>query len=448
MLSPADNQLLTCVGQGTPMGELLRQYWLPVLYSWELEPDGPPRRVRLLGEDLVAFRDTSGRPGLIAQNCPHRGASLFFGRNEECGLRCVYHGWKFDVSGACVDMPNEPAESNFKHKIKATAYPCEDGGGITWTYMGPRDVPPGIPDFEWFSLPDSHRRHVWRAIRECNWMQTMEGDLDTSHPYFLHARVNPGDPPEYGFWHQDKAPRLHVVDTDYGLMYGSRREEGTDGYYWRTSQFLFPCLTLFPGSPDGTVPGHFWVPMDDENTLIWCFCWNPTRPYTDEELHGFSPRGEVTELWYPNNGPGELLPAQGGRPYADCWPAANYGNDYLIDREVQRTRTFTGIPNIPLQDVAVTESMGRINDRSKEHLGTADSMVIRVRRRLLSAARALRERAETPPGVDNPEIYRVRSCAAILPRDANWIEALQDWHLARTSQSLASAAPTNRQAGR
>ena len=446
MLSRQDNELLTQVGPGTPMGAVLRSYWLPVLFSDELHADGPPMRVRLVGEDLVAFRDSEGRPALMAENCPHRGASLFFGRNEESGLRCVYHGWKFDVTGACIDMPNEPPESNFKHKVRVASYPCVDRAGAVWTYMGPRQTPPPLPDLEFWGMPDNQRRWAWRAIRQCNFVQAMEGDLDTTHPYFLHARVNPKDGPEYGFWHQDKAPRLFVLDTDYGVMYGSRRDEPGADHYWRTTQFLMPCTTFFPASPEGTVPGHMWVPMDDENTLIWCFCWNPTGPYSEDELRGYSTRGEINELWHPNNGHGEMLPTQYGRPYPNDYSALSASNDFGLDREVQRTKTFTGIPRIPLQDVAVTESMGRITDRTKERLGTADSMIIRVRRRLLNAAKALRDEGAAPPGVDDPGVFRVRSCAALLPKEVDWVEALEDWHRARINHTVATAVRTDRPA--
>src|SRR5437870_753037 len=189
MLNKADNELLTRVGAGTPMGELMRQYWLPVLHSWEIEPDGPPFRVRLLGEDLIAWRDSNDQPALIGEHCPHRGASLFFGRNEECGLRCVYHGWKYDVDGRCVDQPNEPAESNFKNKIRATAYRAVDWGGVIFAYLGPRqDNPPGLPQFEWALVPEAQRHHQYKAVLDCNWMQALEGDIDTSHLYFLHSR--------------------------------------------------------------------------------------------------------------------------------------------------------------------------------------------------------------------------------------------------------------------
>ena len=191
MLSAQDNELLCRIGPGTPMGHLMRQYWMPGLKSDELPaPDSPPLRLRLLGENLIAFRDTSGRVGVVQNACPHRGASLFFGRNEEDGLRCVYHGWKFDVSGACIDMPSEPAESNFKAKVRATAYATQERGGMVWVYMGPRDIPPELPQLEQNMLPVGEASI--RAIqRECNWMQALEGDIDTTHLGFLHLGAIP-----------------------------------------------------------------------------------------------------------------------------------------------------------------------------------------------------------------------------------------------------------------
>ena len=189
MLSREENELVTRVGEGTPMGNTLRRYWIPALLSREIaEPDGPPTRVRLLGEDLVAFRDSEGRIGLLDELCPHRRASLFFGRNEDCGLRCVYHGWKFDVSGACIDMMNEPEENDFRHKVRLTAYPTAELGGIIWAYLGPVEHMPPLPKFAWTQAPESHR-HVTKVIQECNWLQGLEGGIDTSHAPIMQMAV-------------------------------------------------------------------------------------------------------------------------------------------------------------------------------------------------------------------------------------------------------------------
>ena len=205
MLTQEENDLLCQVSAGTPMGELMRRYWLPATYDWELEPDGQPQRVKLLGEDLLAWRDSSGNAAFTQNLCPHRGASLYFGRNEEEGLRCAYHGWKFDVDGNCVDMPNEPSTSNFKNKLKITSYKGADFGGITWVYMGPdQENPPGVPQFEWGLVPEAQRRHYARFIYECNWMQAVEGELDSTHAPFLHGRLRKEDDPKYGGYTAEK----------------------------------------------------------------------------------------------------------------------------------------------------------------------------------------------------------------------------------------------------
>src|SRR5579859_5584040 len=193
MLKREENELITRTGPGTPMGNTIRRYWMPALLASELpHPDSDPVRLRLLGEDLIAFRDTDGKVGLIQNNCPHRGASLFFGRNEEAGLRCVYHGWKFDVTGACVDMPNEPAESDFKQKVRATAYPCVERNGIVWTYMGSRQMAPPLPELGWALVPAEARQSL-RYARACNWLQALEGDIDSSHVNYLHRTFSQQD---------------------------------------------------------------------------------------------------------------------------------------------------------------------------------------------------------------------------------------------------------------
>jgi phenylpropionate dioxygenase-like ring-hydroxylating dioxygenase large terminal subunit len=418
VLSKEENQLLTGVGQGTAMGDLLREYWIPALLSEELpEPDSDPLRIRLLGEDLVAFRDTNGRVGLLANNCPHRGASLFFGRNEESGLRCVYHGWKFDASGACIDMPNEPAESDFRTKVKAVAYPAIERGGAIWAYMGPRSDPPPLPDLEWMVVPATHRV-ISKSLRECNWVQALEGDIDTAHLYFLHSRLESDASTAYraadaGVFHEDRHPRLHLVRTDYGMMYGAQRDEPDGRQYWRITQFMMPFHTLFPPGGLAGVPGHIWVPLDDHHTMVWFLIWNPVTAIPEGERNLFGAN------------PGGYVPATSD-PLGRWRLTANKTNDYLIDRDVQRTKTFTGIPSIPLQDQAITESMGTVYDRSQEHLGSTDAMIIQVRRRLLDAARAFQDEKITPPGVDNPEQYRVRTASVVLDRDADWQQATQE----------------------
>jgi phenylpropionate dioxygenase-like ring-hydroxylating dioxygenase large terminal subunit len=423
MLSKEDNQLVTRVGPGTPMGSLMREYWVPAMLASEVPtPDSDPVRVMLLGEKLIGFRDSNGTPGLIQNHCPHRGASLFFGRNEEAGLRCVYHGWKFAVDGTCVDMPNEPAESDFKHKVKATAYPCRERGGIIWAYMGARSEPPSLPDLEPNMLPDD--QVVLAAIqRNCNWLQGLEGDIDTSHLGFLHlGAVQPGDTRAETFAYytvNDRAPHYQVVDTDYGAMYGAFRP-GPDGqHYWRFAQFLFPFYAMIPTGVLGLqVLVRAWVPMDDEHMMFFSMgSQASTLQSSNVNANRRMVRQRAGETVLPNTTDWY------GRFRLD----ANASNDYRIDRDKQRRKEdYTGIPGIHTQDQAITESMGTILNRSSERLGTSDVMVIRVRRRLMEAARAFADRGLTPPGVDNPEVYRVRSGGAFLPKDANWLEATSE----------------------
>jgi nitrite reductase/ring-hydroxylating ferredoxin subunit len=409
MLSKVDNDALTRVGPGTLMGNLMRQYWVPALLSRELaSQDGDPVRVMLLGEQLIAFRDSNGQVGLLANHCPHRGASLFFGRNEEAGLRCVYHGWKFDTSGACIDMPNEPAESDFRTKVKAVAYPCRERGGIVWTYMGASSEPPPLPELEANMLP-SEQTQADAVMRDCNWLQGLEGDIDTSHLAFLHmgaldaANMEPGS---FGYYTvKDRRPRYAIVDTDGGTMYGACRPAEPSVDFWRIAQFLFPFYAFIPSGVLGReVLTRAWVPMDDEHMLYF----NMGAPGTTRGMDFSQVLPNRTD-WY-------------GRFRL----AAGADNDYLIDRAKQRTgKSFTGLGSIHLEDQAVTESMGSILDRSGEHLGTADTMIIRTRRRLLDAARALAEHGTPPPGVRDPSVYRTRSGSLFLPTGADWIEATQ-----------------------
>jgi phenylpropionate dioxygenase-like ring-hydroxylating dioxygenase large terminal subunit len=421
MLSREDNELVTRVGPGTPMGNLMREYWLPAMLASELPaPDSDPLRVMLLGEKLIAFRDTTGTVGLIQNHCPHRGASLFFGRNEEAGLRCVYHGWKFAVDGTCVDMPNEPAESDFKAKVKAVAYPCQERGGIVWAYMGPRHDPPSLPDLEPNMLPDD-QVELSAIQRNCNWLQGLEGDIDTSHLGFLHlGAVQPGDtrPETFAYYTvNDRAPHYNVVDTDYGAMYGAYRP-GPDGqHYWRFAQFLFPFYAMIPTGVLGLqVLARAWVPMDDDHMLFFSMGSQASRVQSSNV--------NANRRLGRQRRPTEMLLPKTTDWYGRFRLEANAENDYKIDRDKQRRKEdYTGIPGIHTQDQAVTESMGTIYDRTSERLGSSDVMVIRVRRRLIEAARAYAERGLTPPGVDSPEVYRQRSGGAFLPKDANWLEA-------------------------
>ena len=430
MLSKEDNELLCRVGPGTPMGNLMREYWVPAVLSSECPaPDSDPLRVMLLGEQLIAFRDTNGDVGLIQNNCPHRGASLFFGRNEEAGLRCVYHGWKFSTDGTCVDMPNEPAESDFKHKVKALAYPTQERNGIVWAYMGPRRTPPPLPSLEGNMLPAGE----WQATaiqRECNWFQGLEGDIDTSHFSFLHAGsmdVTTQQPGTFSYYMlADRAPRYSVVDTDFGTMYGAYRDTDDGRRYWRVANFLFPFWTMPPqGLLGHKVTARGWVPMDDTHTLF--FMTGPKfRRLPPPDAERSAPLNRANEGTAPA-GPWNRMVPNTTDWFGRFRLAANGSNDYMVDREKQRRNSgmddFTGIQGIHLQDQAITESEGPLYDRSGEHLASSDMMIIRVRRRLLMAAQALAEQGLTPPGVDDPEVFSARAGGVFLPEDAEWLEA-------------------------
>ena len=413
MLTREENDLITRVGPGTPMGNLFRQYWIPAMLSSEVpQPDSDPVRIKLLGEELIAFRDSNGQVGLLQNNCPHRGASLFFGRNEEAGLRCVYHGWKFTTDGTCVDMPNEPAESDFKAKVRAVAYPCHERNGVIWTYMGPRATPPELPMLEPNMLPDG----MWwvQAIqRECNWLQGLEGDFDTSHAGFLHSgsvRVQTLTPGSFAYYMaRDKAPKYGVVYTDGGVMYTGYRAAEPGYTYHRIAQFIFPAVSMTPTNVLGArVQNTFSVPMDDTHTIRFSFGVRTARDGApvDRNFSQFNYLPNTTD-WY-------------GR-----WRLAeNAANDYLIDRDLQRRNVeYSGIRGIVQQDQAITESEGPIYDRTTERLGSSDAAIIQIRRRMIAVATALAENGTVPPGVDNPEVYAVRSGGVILPEGADWVEA-------------------------
>jgi phthalate 4,5-dioxygenase oxygenase subunit len=453
MLTREDNDILTRVGPGTPMGELMRQYWQPVLFSSELlETDGAPLRVRHLSEDLVAFRDSQGQVGLVAENCPHRGASLFFGRNEEEGLRCVYHGWKFDTSGACVDMPNEPPESNFRHKVKVAAYPCIERNGIIWTYMGRNATPPPLPALEWNMVPES-QVYLTKRVAQNNYMQSLEGEIDSSHSGFLHSlieeqanydRMSAHKRPDrsldsMGMYYKmkDRHPHFECLHTDYGVLIGARRKAEEDSWYWRMTQFLMPFFTIIPpyGS-DPTFSGHAWMPMDDHHTVCLCFTYHPTRPLTEKHLENLKHGRDGVEGLHPTV---DVFLPTSSRPAGAWWPKINKDNDFGINWELQRTTAFSGLPGTWPQDSGMQETMGPIYDRTHERLGTSDTGIIQTRRRLVQAAKDLRDQDITPPEVQRPEVYSVRSAAVVMPRTERWVDAAHEKFQATPGVNFSAA---------
>ncbi len=427
MLSPQDNDLLCRVGPGTPMGDLFRQYWLPAVRSDELEgPDSPPLRVMLLGEKLIAYRATSGNVGLVADACPHRGASMFFGRNEEEGLRCVYHGWKFDSTGSCVDMPSEPAESNFKNKVRIRAYPTRERNGIIWAYMGPRsaDNLPPLPDIE-ANLLNKDPKKIKVIARPNNWMQGIEGEMDTIHFVFLHMgseRLEDQEPGSFNAYQfAQRAGEFVVRETDWGCSYGVYRPAEPDTHYWRIGHSFFPFFAEQAAGPIGACKMNAYVPMDDYHTLQWEINvrtdGGPQRDY-DMPIN----RGEMPDLTKKL----DLFTHGEYRPQGTGWfdrfnLTQCMDNDYMIDRDDQASnRSYTGIPGIRQQDMAMTETMGPIYTRDREHLGRTDSMIIRTRRRWIAAAKALRDEGIVPASVDDPTLFRQRSGECLLPRNQDW----------------------------
>ena len=427
MLTNLDNVTLTSVRAGTPGGEIIRHYWLPLLLSYEVVPDGPPLRVRLLSEDLIAYRTASGQVGLIQNACPHRGASLFFGRNEEEGLRCVYHGWKFDASGACMDMPSEPVESNFKSKVRARAYPCRERNGVVWTYMGSQTPAPELPEFEWNMVPEAHC-YVSKRVQRSNWFQALEGGIDSSHSNFIHAPLNPDPNPDGRAIFRVTSKSLHFEtrDTEYGVIVANRRPADEGNVYWRMNHYVMPFYTMFPptgGRPDTPISGHAWVPIDDENTLVFHWSYNPLLPLNERQkemmLHG-------------NNGLDGFHLSLESRldakttPHGAWSPKQRAENDYLIDYEAQRTIRFSGVPGGWNQDAAVQESMGAVTDRRREHLGTSDMGIIAARRFFLAAAKAYRDGGKLPPAAGNPAAFRVRPTEAVIANEADWFAELKE----------------------
>jgi phthalate 4,5-dioxygenase oxygenase subunit len=377
MLSREENELLTRVGPGTEMGQVLRRYWLPALLSEELaESDGTPVPVRLLGEDLVAFRDTQGRIGLLDERCPHRLASLTIGRNEDCGLTCIYHGWKFDVDGLCVDMPTEPQGYGFKNRVRITAYPTHEAGGMIWAYMGPREQQPPFPAYGWTALPPNQRGIVKIGIR-ANYLQTVEGAIDSAHSWFLH-RGSSRDWQKRLAVSEDTAPKLEAEDTAYGFRYAAIRtpiENPDTTKYVRVTLFSVPSTAFIPPPLDRDLPAHtqIFVPVDDERTMLFdVFHSQNGTPVDTEQLR--------TSL---HAVPGVDLDADGYR-------FARRENRWNQDRAAMKNGSWTGIAGFQNQDIAAQESMGPIVDRSGEHLGTSDIAVIRMRRRMLETVRRFR----------------------------------------------------------
>jgi len=430
VLKTEDNETLTRVGPGTLMGDLLRRYWTPACLVAEV-PDagGAPVRVGLLGEKLVAFRDATGKVGLVQENCPHRGASLYFGRNEGDALRCIYHGWAFDADGKCTDMPSEPAP--FCEKVRMRAYPVHESGGIVWAYLGPRETMTPFRDFD--TDGQDHDAFIARKqLSTCNWVQAMEGNIDPAHISHLHqwdgidkipddGSDKPGYPSNamsWKFWRHDKAPRLEVEDTWYGYHYAGIRTTPNGNTHVRITAYALPYSTMVASIPFSANHGLF-VPIDDQH--CWRYNLTPKDRPNPRNLGGtnlFALAPFKTPVTGQVNG---IIP----REYTA-------ENDYQVNRDTATTGIFSGVDDFVSQDLMVTESMGQIYDRSQEQLGATDRAITRMRHILLSAARGLAEGKE-PPALTG-DFGMVRGAEKVL-------EPGEDWRLLGTNQD-----PTVREA--
>lgn len=424
MLSHEQNEMLCRVGRGTVMGNFMREFWTPACLSSELKADGDPMRLMLYGEKLIAFRDTRGRVGIMDHRCPHRCASLFFGRNEEGGIRCPYHGWKFDVEGKCLDQPNLPDKSKYPAGTPALAYKTLERAGLIFVYMGKREAPP-FPEIE--AIAGEHREGtIALSHRSCNYLQALDGDIDTSHLGFLHLggidghAIEESNPSRYTII--NKAPQINVTETAYGTMYSASRDAGPAEEHHRFACFIFPFWVTYPGGSNlrEGITLNGWVPIDDNNTMI--FNIDRRRGLPGGDTLRYKDGTVIDGLARPL----DYLPTT--TDWQGRWRASmNLSNDFGIDRNWQRNGSYSGIRGIPLQDQAIQESMDVIVDRTMEHLGSSDRMVMLTRRRLLDAAVAFQKNGELPAVRDNPSLARVSPGGDIVvSKGTDWLDAYED----------------------
>jgi phthalate 4,5-dioxygenase oxygenase subunit len=417
MLTHEENDLLCRVGPDAPMGRMFRRYWMPALMSRELRPN-ITKRVTLLGENLVAFRNAAGEVGLLEESCPHRGASLILARNEDCGVRCIYHGWAFDVHGNILETPPEPADSTFRDRVRAKAYETYEAGGIIWAYLGPKGEAPPRLTFNWTAAPKELRLTMQSQI-DCNWLQAYEGAVDSSHTNFLHTdAVTPGGADTMTTLRADAtlerpsadgSPRIEVENTAYGFRYAAIRRplrEADLQQYVRVSLYVAPFYSIFP-APRGWEYMQIFVPMDDVRTM-WYYIQFSSDAEIDENRRTLAmQRGGVQ----PGVDLDENFRRLRGRE-----------NAWLQDRAAMAEgRSFSGIAGINAEDIAVTESMGPVFDRSKEHLGASDVAVIRLRRMLLDAVRRFDEDAAPALGLAAHVDYaNLRATEGMVKHGQSW----------------------------
>ncbi|KAE8753636.1 Rieske 2Fe-2S domain-containing protein [Paraburkholderia madseniana] len=413
MLTHEENELLCRVEGDAPMGQLMRRHWTPVCLSEEIsEPDGAPVKARVFGEDLVVFRDTDGNVGVMDEYCPHRRVSLVYGRNEDCGLRCLYHGWKMDVKGNVIEMVSEPSCSDMTRKVKHKAYETNEWGGFVWAYMGPQDAIPEFVPPAWAPTEDT-RVSIAKAILPCNWAQILEGAIDSAHSSSLHssdfvpARVGGAEATSKNWLRPstDKAPRLQVHRTSYGFRYAALRrpiQNAATHDYVRSTVFVAPATALIPPNNLYNV-ANINVPCDDTSTAFYFMAW------------GHPDKTPETETWR------KFLGQQVGIDLDEFYrPLRNHDNRFWQDREAMKAGNFTGIKGFPNQDIAMWLTMGPIADRTEERLGASDVAVVEFRRRMLDALKEFQS-GETAIGAGENAIPRsVCSFQAMVPKDADW----------------------------
>ncbi len=413
MMTSQENDLLCRVEGQAPMGQLMRRHWTPVCLIEEVsEPDGKPIRAKLFGEDLVVFRDTEGRVGVMDEHCPHRRASLVLGRNENCGLRCLYHGWKMDVLGNVLEMVSEPVASGMAQKVKHTAYPTHEWGGFVWAYMGPAETMPQFQPPAWAPHADV-RVTIAKAIIPCNWAQILEGAIDSAHSSSLHssdmvpARVDSAKATD-SMWLRpstDKAPRMQVERGPYGFRYAAIRRPIKDAArndYVRTTVFVAPAAALIPPNNLYNV-ANINVPMDDTHTAFYFMAWGHPAQTPD------------TASWR------KFLGQQVGIDLDETYrPLRNQGNMFWQDRAAMKAGNFTGITGFPNQDIAMWVTMGAIADRSHDRLGASDLAIVEFRKQMLEAVRAF-QNGKPAIGTGAAAIpASVCSFQAIVPKATDW----------------------------
>jgi phthalate 4,5-dioxygenase len=415
---------LTRVGPGTPTGAFLRCFWLPFLPSDAVIPGGEPFPVRLMGEDLIAFRRADGMAGLVDTACAHRRAPLIYARNEGCGLRCVYHGWQFDVTGQCVDMPAEPETSRFKQHIRIKAYPVRERNGVLWTYMGGGE-PPELPELEWNLVPKENV-HVSFRVQEADWLSSYEGEIDSAHAPILHGRLDKTSKRSNTMTARSGRPVFDVVQQDFGVSIGARRPTGEDGeVYWRVNHFMMPFYTLVPpkSSEWAELTGHAWVPIDDTHTLCVGFTYLPDRPLKERMVDVFTNGYRGRETGHPSRlAFDDTIPHN--EPYWRFVSKYRHGTNYLFDYELQRETYFSGLPGLWVQDSGTQSGATHLAPRSHEHLTSSDAGLVVARQAMRDCVEAYRTDGELPAIVADHSRYRVRAVAAMLKDGVPWTEAL------------------------